>query len=299
MSSSYPGSLDAFATNRTSGQTIQASTDNDHSDAINKIEAELGVNPSGSESTVAARFTAVEDLIGDAGATIPFYFDLFGPSGGDGLSLPTGNSSYVFLTGVTASTKLLVEYLTGTVVEASAEVIWTPNDADNGIKFLSMDGVTGGVPDNPDTMAEFTGVATATPIVSNAWVTADMQAIWEGASTRYIGFQFKTDAAVAPVLFAARIWVTVEIGGGGGGAANAESVSFAPNGSISSTNVQAAIQEVRDEAGSGNIQSNVFNGTSWPSRPVTSDIVLWVGGGSGDDPSADLEDGDLWFPSEA
>jgi hypothetical protein len=68
MSSSYPGSLDAFATNRTAGQTIQASTDNDHSDAINKIEAELGVNPSGASATVAALLST-----GVMGSTAPDY----------------------------------------------------------------------------------------------------------------------------------------------------------------------------------------------------------------------------------
>jgi hypothetical protein len=60
VASSYPGSLDSFSTSHTTGQTIAASTDNDHASAINAIEAELGTTPSGSESTVAARFTAVE-----------------------------------------------------------------------------------------------------------------------------------------------------------------------------------------------------------------------------------------------
>lgn len=39
--------------------------------------------------------------------------------------------------------------------------------------------------------------------------------------------------------------------GGGGDTQNASEVPFSPNGSISSTNVQLAIQEVRDEAGGG------------------------------------------------
>lgn len=46
MASTYPGTLDTFSTARQSGDTIQAGTDNDHSDAINKIEAELGANTS-------------------------------------------------------------------------------------------------------------------------------------------------------------------------------------------------------------------------------------------------------------
>lgn len=40
-------------------------------------------------------------------------------------------------------------------------------------------------------------------------------------------------------------------GGSGGGGGTASSISFTPNGSIAATNVQDAIQEVRDEAGGG------------------------------------------------
>lgn len=58
MASTYPTILDSFVTSRSTGQVIAASTDNDHSDAINKVEAELGTNPSGADATVAARFTS-------------------------------------------------------------------------------------------------------------------------------------------------------------------------------------------------------------------------------------------------
>lgn len=64
MSSAYPGALDAFLTNRLSGDTIQAATDNDHSDAINKIEAQLGIDPSGIHSTVKARLDSVDTELG-------------------------------------------------------------------------------------------------------------------------------------------------------------------------------------------------------------------------------------------
>jgi hypothetical protein len=46
------------------------------------------------------------------------------------------------------------------------------------------------------------------------------------------------------------------------------------------------------------VARNVFSGTSWPTRP-TALTVLWIGGGAGDDPTADMDDGDIWFPSEA
>ena len=44
MASAFPGGLDSFATNHTTGETIVAATDNDQADAINKIEAALGAN---------------------------------------------------------------------------------------------------------------------------------------------------------------------------------------------------------------------------------------------------------------
>lgn len=57
MPSTYPATLDAFATTRadsTANATTQAADHNNYADAINKIEAELGVNPSGAYATVVA-----------------------------------------------------------------------------------------------------------------------------------------------------------------------------------------------------------------------------------------------------
>jgi hypothetical protein len=62
MASSYPGGIDAFSTSHATSDTIQAATDNDHADAINKIEAELGTNPSGSAATVQAAITALREV---------------------------------------------------------------------------------------------------------------------------------------------------------------------------------------------------------------------------------------------
>src|SRR6266545_444609 len=70
MSSTYPGTLDNFATNKeddtdskTGADQGISSTVGDHAthhnnlaDAINKIEAELGTDPSGTYSTVKDRF---------------------------------------------------------------------------------------------------------------------------------------------------------------------------------------------------------------------------------------------------
>lgn len=55
MASSYPGSIDSFGTGHADNvrEAIHASTINDLADAVNKIETELGVNPSGASIDVA------------------------------------------------------------------------------------------------------------------------------------------------------------------------------------------------------------------------------------------------------
>lgn len=60
MASVYPGSLDTFGTSHADsvGEIIHASTVNDIADATNKIEAELGINPSGSYADVATALAA-------------------------------------------------------------------------------------------------------------------------------------------------------------------------------------------------------------------------------------------------
>lgn len=58
MASAYPSGLDAFATSRTNATamtTTHPADHNDANDAINKIEAELGTDPSGAQATVRAR----------------------------------------------------------------------------------------------------------------------------------------------------------------------------------------------------------------------------------------------------
>jgi hypothetical protein len=62
MASLFPGALDAHPTNHTDNEsmgTIHATVHNDIADAINKIEAELGADPSGvNYTTVKARLAA-------------------------------------------------------------------------------------------------------------------------------------------------------------------------------------------------------------------------------------------------
>lgn len=72
MASAFPGSLDSFATNHAdnTGEVIHAVDVNNLADAVNKIEAELGVNPStASYTTVAAAITAL--IAATAAAGIP------------------------------------------------------------------------------------------------------------------------------------------------------------------------------------------------------------------------------------
>jgi hypothetical protein len=72
MASNYPGSLDSFSTTHADdvGEIIHASTVNDLADGVNKIEAELGTDPSDTYTDVATRLDAID-------ASIPTTF--FGP----------------------------------------------------------------------------------------------------------------------------------------------------------------------------------------------------------------------------
>lgn len=72
MASAYPGGLDNFPTTRADGTATPTNHPTDHNDAndaLNKIEAELGVAPSGAAATVAARFTALDAAV--AAASVP------------------------------------------------------------------------------------------------------------------------------------------------------------------------------------------------------------------------------------
>ena len=61
MASAYPGGLDSFPTNHAddAGEVIHAATVNDLADSVNKIEAELGTDPSGSLASVKAALAPV------------------------------------------------------------------------------------------------------------------------------------------------------------------------------------------------------------------------------------------------
>lgn len=66
MPSSYPGGLDSFATNKanaTATATDHPNHHNDLADAVNKIEAELGIDPAGALATVRARLDAIEGAV--------------------------------------------------------------------------------------------------------------------------------------------------------------------------------------------------------------------------------------------
>lgn len=65
MASAYPGSIDTLATNKadaTTTATDHAAHHNNMADAINKVEGELGTDPSGSFATVAARFASESNV---------------------------------------------------------------------------------------------------------------------------------------------------------------------------------------------------------------------------------------------
>jgi pectate lyase-like protein len=84
MPSVYPGSLDSFATSRSDATpmaTTQAADHNNFADAVNKIETELGTDPSSTYSTVAARLAdAILKTIVDAKG------DILAATGADAVS---------------------------------------------------------------------------------------------------------------------------------------------------------------------------------------------------------------------
>ncbi len=71
MSSTYPTTLDAFATTHADGasEVIHAATINDLADGVNKIEAELGTLPKGAHANVKARLDASDVRPGPAYVT--------------------------------------------------------------------------------------------------------------------------------------------------------------------------------------------------------------------------------------
>lgn len=76
--SAYPTGYDAFTNPagsdplNTSGAKLHSTQHGQVNDAIEAIEAELGLTPSGSEATVAARLTAIEGSIGGGGGGLVF-----------------------------------------------------------------------------------------------------------------------------------------------------------------------------------------------------------------------------------
>lgn len=73
MASAYPGALDSFATNKanaTATTTDHPTHHNDLADAVNKIEAELGTDPSGALATVKARLDSSTPALNDASAAV-------------------------------------------------------------------------------------------------------------------------------------------------------------------------------------------------------------------------------------
>ena len=60
MASNYPNGLDNFSTSHVDGEVIDNDTDNDQADALNKIERELGINPSGTFADIVTRLGTMD-----------------------------------------------------------------------------------------------------------------------------------------------------------------------------------------------------------------------------------------------
>lgn len=115
MASNYPTSLDSLSTNRQNGQTILAETDNDQADAINKIEGELGTDPSGAYSTVKARLDAQMQVVTQGTITVNTNLSMTGRENALWIVTLGANNLKVSITGWSAgSTVTLVLKQDGT-----------------------------------------------------------------------------------------------------------------------------------------------------------------------------------------
>jgi hypothetical protein len=73
MPSNYPGAIDSYSTKVNNIDDVDASHVNNLQDAVVAIETELGTNPSGSNATVAARFSSIETQLAGLGSDLTPY----------------------------------------------------------------------------------------------------------------------------------------------------------------------------------------------------------------------------------
>lgn len=108
-------------------------------------------------------------------------------------------------------------------------------------------------------------------------------------------------AAVAEVATDAASALTAHTGDSSD-AHDASAISYAGGTGMSATDVEAAIDELATEKlnVSAAIGHNVFGQTTpgtWDARPTGYFLVFWHGGdASTDDPSANMDVNDIWFP---
>jgi hypothetical protein len=126
MASLYPGALDSLSTTHSDGtsELIHAATVNDNADAINKIEAELGINPAGVYVDVATRLASEPTLTtvlgngNDAGGVL--ISNLADPLNNSDAATKQYIDNAVFNTAVTSATYTLVLGDSGCVVSLTS-----------------------------------------------------------------------------------------------------------------------------------------------------------------------------------
>lgn len=125
MATSYPGGLDSFTNPsgtdplNTAGAKLHSTQHANANDAIEAIEAELGTNPSGSESTVADRLTTIEGSIGGGGGLVKVSNGTFTTSSGFNLGAVFDSTYDDYLV------KLRVQGSTNVTVKAKLRVSGT------------------------------------------------------------------------------------------------------------------------------------------------------------------------------
>lgn len=143
-SSSYPGALDDFAEASPTNLGDDDSTGRTHSErhddlesAMEAVQGELGVDPAGSASTVAARFTALDTVVaGKIAASVVTAADdlIIGSGSGSVTNLAAGSVGYVLTSGSAGLT--WAEAAGGATVEMSDT---EPANPDNGTLWVDTD----------------------------------------------------------------------------------------------------------------------------------------------------------------
>lgn len=136
------------------------------------------------------------------------HYDFFGPEPriADALT-QSSTGGYVWPGNALTSSTHTLRFDLGlrTALAATWRLVWTPNDAANGMRLVHADDG----PLNITQIAEQTGVATATPRHDAVDVTTQINALISGGVFKHLGHQI-TAGTTAPLIFMSRLEIVWE-----------------------------------------------------------------------------------------